>query len=240
MSWILTVKDDETGEEEVRIEYQTREACNGAFNGFRALYNMSERKMILTMHEDTQQSLNMKLDPALETIEAQRKHEAEEQRIHDLCEELEGQGQCTNLTPVGDEYDRNWGQCHVCDEWGVAHCDFGTAGSRALCEKHLNLASQDRLQTFINVYGTSRVYGGPEEGGWWYTAGEPVMSIPICDNMSNPRIEEMRVDIGNRIENKQAQALFDLLIWDGRYERYITLAELRPGRYFPLEVPHYE
>ena len=236
MSWILLVKDHETGEEEARISYETREACNGAFEGFRVIYDANDRKMILSMYEDTQEELTMELDPAIEAIEAQRKHEAEEQRIHDLCVTLEGHGQCTNLTPVGDEYDRNWGQCHVCEEWGVAHCDFGAAGSRALCEKHLNKASNNLLQTFINIYGTSSVYGGPEEGGWYYTCGEPILSIPLCDSMSNQWIEEFR----NRVKDSIVSFIRCHLPWEHRYENIITITELRPGRYFPLEAPHYE
>lgn len=32
----------------------------------------------------------------------------------------------------------------------------------------------DKVREFyaVAVYSTDRVYGGPEEGGWWYTAGE--------------------------------------------------------------------
>lgn len=29
---------------------------------------------------------------------------------------------------------------------------------------------------YVNVYDITRVYGGPEEGGWWYDAGEPIES----------------------------------------------------------------
>lgn len=32
---------------------------------------------------------------------------------------------------------------------------------------------------YLNVYIEHRVYGGPEEGGWYYGVGEPVASIPI-------------------------------------------------------------
>jgi hypothetical protein len=39
---------------------------------------------------------------------------------------------------------------------------------------------QNRL--FVNVYLVSRVYGGPEEGGWWYDSGEPLASVPVPAN----------------------------------------------------------
>jgi hypothetical protein len=33
---------------------------------------------------------------------------------------------------------------------------------------------------FINAYLVTRHYGGPEEGGWWYNAGQAVTSIPCA------------------------------------------------------------
>lgn len=233
MSWLIEIRDHETDEVESQIRYETREACEGAFNGFVTLFNLDSRKRVVTMHEIPQ--LTLELDPALEAQEAQRKHEAEEQRIEKLCEELEGHGMCSNLTPVGDEYDRNWGQCHICDEWGIVHCDFGIQGSRALCEKHLNMAAQDRLQTFLNVYRVARLYGGPEEGGWYYNVGEPVLSLPITQPVSDERIEEMRQrlrELGPQLVGR----VYDSVIEDD----YSVHIELRPGRYWPLEKPHYE
>lgn len=32
---------------------------------------------------------------------------------------------------------------------------------------------------YINAYSVTRHYGGHEEGGWWFNAGEPLASIPI-------------------------------------------------------------
>jgi len=32
---------------------------------------------------------------------------------------------------------------------------------------------------YVNVYAVTRLYGGPEEGGWWYDAGEPVKSTAV-------------------------------------------------------------
>ena len=32
---------------------------------------------------------------------------------------------------------------------------------------------------YVNVYSMTRHYGGPEEGGWWYNAGEPLASVPV-------------------------------------------------------------
>lgn len=32
---------------------------------------------------------------------------------------------------------------------------------------------------YVNAYLVCRVYGGPEEGGWWFNAGEPLASVPV-------------------------------------------------------------
>ena len=32
---------------------------------------------------------------------------------------------------------------------------------------------------FVNAYSEDQVYGGPEEGGWYYDAGIPLASVPI-------------------------------------------------------------
>lgn len=32
---------------------------------------------------------------------------------------------------------------------------------------------------YVNAYSVTRNYGGPEEGGWYYNAFEPIASIPV-------------------------------------------------------------
>ena len=35
---------------------------------------------------------------------------------------------------------------------------------------------------YVNVYEVSQCYGGPEEGGWWFTAGELIETIgPVLE-----------------------------------------------------------
>lgn len=33
------------------------------------------------------------------------------------------------------------------------------------------------MAVYLNTYEVQNLYGGPEEGGWWYEAGTPVQSI---------------------------------------------------------------
>jgi hypothetical protein len=37
------------------------------------------------------------------------------------------------------------------------------------------------MTVYLNVYRVYQCYGGPEEGGYWYDAGEPLESTVICD-----------------------------------------------------------
>jgi hypothetical protein len=32
---------------------------------------------------------------------------------------------------------------------------------------------------YVNVYEVTQEYGGPEEGGWWYSCRHPLGSVPI-------------------------------------------------------------
>jgi len=52
-----------------------------------------------------------------------------------------------------------------------------------------SLASQIKSSTlsfqimtvYLNTYETWEAYGGPEEGGWWFTCGTPVQSVFYSD-----------------------------------------------------------
>jgi len=32
---------------------------------------------------------------------------------------------------------------------------------------------------YVNVYSIDRLFGGPEEGGWWYDTGTPVLTVMV-------------------------------------------------------------
>ena len=40
----------------------------------------------------------------------------------------------------------------------------------------------------INVYANDRLYGGPEEGGWWYNVWEPHLSIPVIPGVHKEEV----------------------------------------------------
>ncbi len=42
---------------------------------------------------------------------------------------------------------------------------------------------------FMNGYTVNRIYGGPQEGGWWYDEGYPVASVPFREEDAAAQIE---------------------------------------------------
>jgi len=42
---------------------------------------------------------------------------------------------------------------------------------------------------FVNAYTVNRIYGGPEEGGWWFDEGYPVASVPIREEDAAAQLE---------------------------------------------------
>ena len=37
------------------------------------------------------------------------------------------------------------------------------------------------MEKYVNVYRANQLYGGPEEGGWWYDVGEAVSSEMVTE-----------------------------------------------------------
>ena len=86
---------------------------------------------------------------------------------------------------------------------------------------------------WVNVYQLEQCYGGPEEGGWYYSAGHPVAAVPFSIKTDEYRIVTLLKSIyGDRehgsLSDSQPSVVFDDLI------------EPHPPRPFPETRPHYE
>lgn len=85
---------------------------------------------------------------------------------------------------------------------------------------------------YLNVYEVTRYYGGPEEGGWWFDAGEPVASIPFeTEHETLLAIDEWKAKFpnnGNRF-SVRPQAI-----------DYYVLREDHFAEAWPKERPRYE
>jgi len=84
---------------------------------------------------------------------------------------------------------------------------------------------------YVNVYDITRVYGGPEEGGWWYDMGELIESHEASSD------EEAR--------EVQARLLEDFPNTGKRYsvlggDDYDVKIQDHPGEDFPQYIPRYE
>lgn len=110
---------------------------------------------------------------------------------------------------------------------------------------------------YANAYHTDRLYGGPEEGGWYYDVGSPVMSLPfICNDT------EINEDDGNTITEYDSasraaaclrvyelcvaagvdvpEPMSMLKVNDWHVDWFKVYIESEPGQDFPKKRPHWD
>lgn len=90
---------------------------------------------------------------------------------------------------------------------------------------------------YVNVYDITRCFGGPEEGGWWYDAGECIQIHRVagrneaeCSNMAHALRDRLRADF------PKTDKRYSVLGGDD----YDIFIEDEPGRDFPQYTPRYE
>jgi hypothetical protein len=107
---------------------------------------------------------------------------------------------------------------------------------------------------YANAYLTDRLYGGPEEGGWYYDVGEPVMSLPFLANEEPREDNEFPYDEMNRNYafrkvhalceaasiSSYVPALEYLERRDWKVDGFAIYIEDKPGEYFPQKRPHWD
>jgi hypothetical protein len=105
----------------------------------------------------------------------------------------------------------------------------------------------------VAIYLCDRVYGGPEEGGWYYECGvrqdQPIEGIPDAFifnsfNPANGKTAEQCADIFAQ----SLQKLLDIVnakrpeissvLSEGRY--YAEVYAGHPPHHYPERIPHYE
>jgi len=114
----------------------------------------------------------------------------------------------------------------------------------------------------VSFYKISQAYGGPEEGGWFYTCGEFSHTVKTFSkkHMADTCVEQIRESIkeGNHwgislAHNQMGHGPMDGVDPDGfgddRYlmsgghwgdEKLVVIAENHKGKDFPSERPFYE
>ena len=108
---------------------------------------------------------------------------------------------------------------------------------------------------YVNVYSVGDAYGGPEEGGWWYSVGEFLESKGQFS--TKPAAEEYKAQVEANVEQtgtyNMGNGPHDGVGPDGEPDdAYLTrggtwgeekikvLVQSYPGRNFPQERPFYE
>lgn len=103
---------------------------------------------------------------------------------------------------------------------------------------------------FVGVYLTDRVYGGPEEGGWWYDCGELVTEPSFYEGLEVKALPEafLTIEEAYHSANKIQESLDKTVnvgrrpkssvLSEGEYEALVMEGSL-PNHY-PERRPFYE
>lgn len=84
---------------------------------------------------------------------------------------------------------------------------------------------------YVNVYSVELMYGGPEEGGWWFDVGTFITGRKVKTRRKAWRI-------ARRLEKHFPNTKARESVLGG--EDYSVYIEDEPGRDFPERMPHYE
>ena len=88
---------------------------------------------------------------------------------------------------------------------------------------------------YVNIYFVLKLYGGPEEGDWWYDQGTPYASIPVRPKETVKEVADRYQPLVDQLN--EGRPLLSSVLSEGRYqihrEKHIAIP-------FPKETPHYE
>lgn len=86
---------------------------------------------------------------------------------------------------------------------------------------------------FVAVYAVGTNYGGPEEGGWWYDAGDVVhLEVALDEASARTRADELRLQYP--YTGKRSSFGSD------KEDHDVTFTDTLPRPSFPAVRPHYE
>ena len=94
---------------------------------------------------------------------------------------------------------------------------------------------------YVTLYETNRVYGGPEEGGWWFDTGEPLFD---SHNKCFSTVEETKNYVNSQElidylkELNEGRLEIGSVNSDGYFQFYIDDESFPKA--FPEVRPHYE
>lgn len=92
---------------------------------------------------------------------------------------------------------------------------------------------------FVTLFLVDRMYGGPEEGGWWYDFGKPILDDTrnkVFDNHDEALAYLANVRAA-AIDMNQDRPPYTSVNGEGEYRFLLTEG---PAQQFPKVRPHYE
>ena len=86
----------------------------------------------------------------------------------------------------------------------------------------------------VAAYEVDRMYGGPEEGGWWYDAGDLICKATT----DNPARAELIAETWRSEEFPYTRKRYSVL--GGEDYDVVIYENEEPPAFFPEHRPHYE
>ena len=95
----------------------------------------------------------------------------------------------------------------------------------------------EEVKYYVNEYEVDRIYGGPEEGGWWYNTGKYIKCHGIFN--SNMAAKRYRESLSKYIKDKNEykhppSSVLSVGDWTD------IIIEEHEGKHFPERTPRYE
>ena len=88
---------------------------------------------------------------------------------------------------------------------------------------------------YVNIYLVDQGYGGPEEGGWYFTHGTPYASIPVLGKETIEEVVERYQPLVDQMN--EGRYSISSVLSEGVYQIH---REHHQARAYPEQQPHYE
>ena len=99
------------------------------------------------------------------------------------------------------------------------------------------------LNVYVTVYNETQAFGGPEEGGWWYTQGEPTEGVyTICcgSEIDYGDISEIRTNHAADCPARGAAENYHRQYVRGHKGNNLVRIADAPPQSYPQHTPYYE
>lgn len=95
---------------------------------------------------------------------------------------------------------------------------------------------------FVHKYSEQQCYGGPEEGGWWYDAGDPVPEwTPLVFTDEEEAYAKCRELHLIEYERRDTEKISYTSVLSYRDEFYVyDISSSSEPKSYPERIPHYE